>query len=185
MGKTIEIRLNDAQHLVLLAEAAASGRHLFDHCRIKLMQNLTTPAPVSLRVPPQLTGGRSMSVQVAEADAPAKVAEFAERLAALPDTRPPPASDDARMSRIEDALSRLTEYVLGGQQPTEPQPADPIDVDSLVSAQFAEAEAQGLTEYVPDEAEQQLASSGVRPLSRRPIPFSAHSAPRHLRDWDE
>jgi hypothetical protein len=183
MGKTIEIRLNDAQHLALLTEAASSGRHLFDHCRIKLMQNLTTPAPVSLRVPPQLTGGRSMSVQVAEADAPAKVAEFAERLAALPDTHRLPASDDARMSRIEDALSRLTEYVLNGQQPTEPQqPHDPIDVDSLVSAQFAEAEAQGLTEYVPDEAEQQLASSGVRPLSRRPIPFSAHSAPRHLRE---
>jgi hypothetical protein len=186
MGKTIEIRLSDAQHAALIAQAAAYGRHLFDHCRMKLMENLTTPALVSLRVPPQLTGGRSTTVQVAETDAPAKVAEFAERLAALPDTRRAPASDNVRMSRIEAMMVEMSQAIHNLANPAyivEPQqPADPIDVDSLVSAQFAEAEAQGLTEHVPDEAEQQLASSGVRPLSRRPIPFSAHSAPRHLRE---
>lgn len=162
MGKTIEIRLSDAQHAALIAEAATYGRHLFDHCRHKLTEKFIVEAQYAK---PELE-----RLRVREA----------ERVVA---GRPPVIrDDDARMSRIEDALSRLTEYVLGGQQPTQPQPADPIDVDSLVNAQFAEAEAQGLTEHVPDEAEQQLASSGVRPLSRRPIPFSAHSAPRHLRE---
>jgi hypothetical protein len=164
MGKTIEIRLSDAQHAALLFEAESAGRHLFDHCRHKLTEKFIVQAQYAK---PELE-----RLRVREA----------ERVVA---GRPPVIHDDnARMSRIEDALARLSEYVLGGQ-PTETQPEqphDPIDVDSLVSAQFAEAEAQGLTEYVPDEAEQQLANSGVRPLSRRPIPFSVHSAPRHLRE---
>jgi hypothetical protein len=179
MGKTIEVWLSDAQSAALSAEAEASGMKFFEFCRAKLVADVTAK-PVSLRIPPQLTGGRSTTIQVAEADAPAKVAEFAERLAALPEPQRPP--EDDRISRIEDAVARLTEFVLQGQQPAlaEAQPQQPLDVDSIVNAQFAEAEAAGLTEHVPDEAEQQLAESGVRPLSRRPIPFSANSAPRHL-----
>jgi len=180
MGKTIEIRLSDAQHAALIAAAEASGRHLFDHCRMMLMQNLTTP--VQRTIKPKFAHGELSPtiVNVGSVDRNGVHPDNGQTYGRSPAMEALP--DDARMSRIEDALSRLTEYVLGGQQPTEPQPPDLIDVDSLVSAQFAEAEAQGLTEYVPDEAEQQLASSGVRPLSRRPIPFSAHSAPRHLRE---
>lgn len=182
MGKTIEIRLSDAQHAALIAEAESAGRHLFDHCRHKLTEKFVVKAEHS-RFESYYRRKPFDMVQDAKRGLEQANVREAERMVAGP---PSVIHDDnARMSRIEDALARLSEYVLGGQQPTETQPEqphDPIDVDSLVSAQFAEAEAQGLTEHVPDEAEQQLANSGVRPLSRRPIPFSAHSAPRHLRE---
>jgi hypothetical protein len=157
MGKTIEVRLSDAQHAALSEAAKASGTTaFFSFCRDMLMagleMNAKAPGPERTAVRPQIK--QPMAVET-------------------------PADD--RISRIEDAVQRLTDYVLQGQQPApEAPPQQPIDVDSIVNAQFAEAEAQGLTEHVSDEAEQQLAESGVRPLSRRPTPFSAGSAPRHL-----
>jgi hypothetical protein len=164
MGKTIEIRLSDAQHAALTEahQANPDGRPFYGFCRDMLMAGLTEPKPVLLRVAPQLSPGRSATVRVAATNAPAG------------------KTADDRIARIEDAVARLTDYVMGSQQPSDPQPEQPIDVDSLVDAQFAEAEAQGLTHREPDENEEVMRHAGVRPLSRRPPRFSANSAPRHL-----
>lgn len=163
MGKVIEIRLSDAQHAALTEAHNASGGTFFEFCRAKLMDGLTTP----LQRSPKLERARI---------------DHAERLV---QGQPRVIAEDDRISRIEDALTRLTDYVLQGQAPDEAQhqqAAAPVDIDSLVNAQFAEAEAAGLTQHVPDEADVQMAQSGVRPLSRRPVPFSASGGPRHLRE---
>lgn len=149
MGKTIEVRLSDAQHAQLVAEAEASGDSFFGYCRSKLTTQLLDAFPLT----------------------PANPA---------PRVTIKPTADD-RIARIEDAVARLSEIVLQGHQPVaaqEAQPAEPFDVEDLVNEQFAEAEASGLTERIPDEVEEVMAQSGMRPLSRRPIRFS--TTPRHL-----
>lgn len=148
MGKTIEVRLSDAQHAQLVAEAEASGESFFGYCRSKLT---------------------AVSVQA-----------IRDRSVVVP-TRPTTSTSDDRIARIEDAVARLSEIVLQGHQPVaaqEAQPAEHFDVEDLVNEQFAEAEASGLTERIPDEVEEVMAQSGMRPLSRRPIRFS--TTPRHL-----
>lgn len=164
MGKTIEVRLSDAQYAALSAEAAASGQKFFEYCRAKLVA-ATVASPAQPKHPAIIT--KFNLVPELRQEAPA-----------------PPADD--RIARIEDAVARLTEYVLQGQptpdQAQPEQPQQPIDVDSLVDAQFAEAEAAGLTEHVPGVDEEVMQHAGVRPLSRRPMRFSANTAPRHLQD---
>jgi hypothetical protein len=157
MGKTIEVELNDAQFAQLTAEADMAGMKLFKYCRAKLTNTL--PAAEYHGVP----------------------IKQVDRIVQPAMDRFIPAQDD-RISRIEEAIANLTNFVLQGQPaaPDQAHPQDPIDVESLVDRQFREAEAQGLTEHVPNETEQHMADSGVRPLSRRPQPFSANSAPRHL-----
>ena len=161
MGKTIEIRLSDAQHAALTVEADASGTTFFGYCRAKLLNETNTQArePVVIERP------------IAPRHATPKVAAVA-----------PPVVD--RIARIEDAVARLTEVVMQGYQPQEqPMAAEPPSVDDIVNAQFAEAEAAGLAEHVPDEADVEMQHSGVRPLQRRPTPFSAANAPKHLQQF--
>jgi hypothetical protein len=164
MGKTIEVRLSDAQHAYLWAEAEAAGQPFFGYCRAKLVAaSVATPAQPKPRViVPQFS--------------------VATVKAALKQTEPQPAPADDRIARIEDAVARLTSYVMGQAEPAaeQQQADDPIDVDSIVNAQFQDAEANGLTEHVPDENEEVMQHAGVRPLSRRPMKYSAHSTPRHL-----
>lgn len=157
MGRSIEVRLSDAQYAQLSAEAEASGQKFFEYCRAKL----TIAAPPTTRT--------TTLIVPAVHRAPVQ-----------------PAPADDRISRIEDAVARLTQYVLADkQEPTEPQSeqpqaAAPFDVDSIVNEQFSEAEAQGLTQHVPDVNQEVMNAAGVRPLSRRPVPFSPQTAPRHL-----
>lgn len=158
MGKTIKIDLSDAQYAALSAEAEALGRPLFGHCRDKLAA-ATVASPAQPKRPvivPQFTQVPEMS-----------------------QAAPTPPADD-RIARIEDAVARLTDYVMGQAAPEAQQPSEPLDVDSIVNAQFAQAEAAGLTEHIPDVEEELMLASGVRPISRRPVPFSAHGGPKHL-----
>lgn len=47
-----------------------------------------------------------------------------------------------------------------------------IDIDDLVAASLEEAEAAGLTQPQIEAAQGEMPEAGVRPLFRRPIPFS-------------
>lgn len=172
MGKVIEIRLSDAQHAALSAEAEASGHRFFEYCRIKLT---TENQALSYGTSPMAS-----DLAVVKADNERKLIQA--RLREAERLPPPMIVENDRISRIEDAVARLTDYVLKGHAPTEmpAQPAAPVDIDAMVAASFQEAEAQGLTEHVPDEAETELQTSGVRPLSRRPVPFSPATVSRHL-----
>lgn len=51
-----------------------------------------------------------------------------------------------------------------------PRPA--IDVDAMVADTLDEAEAQGLTEPQIADGQDEMPEAGVRPLFRRPVPFS-------------
>lgn len=173
MGKTIEVRLNDAQYAALVAEADASGQKFFEHCRTKLVaghQGHYGTSPLKQRLP---EFRRENEAKLAEA----RIRE-AQRI-------PPyiiPEPDD-RIDRIERAVAALTDVVMGAQiVPPQPDPAlaEPLDIDSIVDAQFAQAEAAGLTEMVPDPIEEEMQNSGVRAISRRPVPFSGANTPRHL-----
>jgi len=153
MGKTIEIRLSDAQHAQLTAEAASEGLPFFGYCREKLTAQMTTRLP-----PTPANPGPRLSP-------------------------PPKLPEDNRIDRLEAMMMEMGRaiqnlanpaYVVEGPQ----EPEDPIDVDSIVNAQFQEAEAQGLTERVPDENEEVMRYAGVRPLARSAPKFS--STPRHL-----
>lgn len=170
MGKIIEVRLSDAQYAALWTEAEASGQKFFEHCRAKLVGDGS-----SYGIGPAMV----VDLPIVKAENERKRRETVAREVAV---QGPPTDD--RISRIEDAVARLTEFVLNGQVPAAPpsSPLEPIDVDSLVDAQFREAEASGLTEPMPDETEIEMQASGVRALSRRPIPFSARGVPRHLQD---
>lgn len=173
MGKTIEVFLSDAQHAALLAEAAASGLPFFGYCRSKLMGEIP---PEAYGIGPAM---HEMPRHRAENDR--KRTELIEAEASRPLLPPAAPAADDRIARIEDAVARLTDYVMGQAAPAQPQhPTEPPSVDDIVNAQFADAEAHGLTEHVPDVDEEVMQHAGVRPLSRRPIPFSANSAPRHL-----
>ena len=160
MGKTIEIRLSDAQHATLMAEAEASGHPFFGYCRAKLLSD-------------SIVRPEESPVVMARTLVPGKPAVRAAPAPTIP-------SADDRFARLEDAVAKLTEYVLQGSQAQPMDAAEPPSVDDLVNAQFAQAEAEGLTEHVPDEAEVAMETSGVRPLHRRPQPFSPAVAPRHI-----
>lgn len=172
MGKTIEVRLSDAQYAALFAEAEGLGRKLFEHCRAKLV---ATTNDLSYGESPAMR-----ALPLLRADNERKLAEGRLREAERPLPRIIPADD--RIARLEDAIARLTNHVLGQAEPAAQQQEQyaPPDVDSIVDAQFAAAEAEGLTEVQPDQADIEMQHAGVRPLSRRPMPFSSANVPRHL-----
>ncbi len=210
MGKTIEIRLSDAQHRALSAEAEASGGTFFGYCREKLMagteikrrpasEPIPDPADRSLRTDPVAKDLEQVRNRLDRAFHHA----FAGHDLGEPASEAVPASPEPhqvlpttwgkestistgpdRLSRIEDAVARLAEIVMGQQpaQAPQPQPTEPIDVDDMVSRQMAAAEAEGLTEHVPDQADIEMQHAGVRPLHKRPTRFAAASVPRHLQD---
>jgi hypothetical protein len=174
MGKTIEVRLSDAQYAYLWAEAEAAGQPFFGYCRAKLVA-ATVASPAQPKLPavqPMFTASELI---------PERVVDIKPGLVARTAPLATPAADD-RIARLEDAIARLTDHVLGQAEPTAQQQEQyaPPDVDSIVDAQFAAAEAEGLTEVQPDQADIEMQHAGVRPLSRRPMPFSASNTPRHL-----
>lgn len=170
MGKTLQIQLSDAQHAALSAEAQASGvTSFFGYCRSKLLAGTEIrrkPAEVSLE--PIAAALAAMAPKEQTVQVPPQPAEDL------------PPSD--RLSRIEDAVARLTEFVLATQQQPQPQPVEPPNVDDMVEFQLRQAEAEGLTEHVPDQAEVEMHHAGVRPLQKRQMPFSAATVARHLQD---
>jgi hypothetical protein len=212
MGKSIEIRLSDAQYAALSAEADAAGVPFFGHCRAKLVANMTAAQPSLIDYRkyyagpktvdtvdqpygrgPTLAGLPSVIAENERKLAKARIREAEMRTHVIP-VIPAPADD--RIARIEDAVARLTEYLIDRGPPTQqyassdysiatPEPqkvTEPIDVDSLVDAQFRDAEANGLTEHIPDADEEVMQHAGVRPLSRRPQRYSANSGPSHLQE---
>lgn len=65
------------------------------------------------------------------------------------------------------------------QPEPQPEPVPEFELDAIVGAKLAEAEAAGLAEPAP-QPEQSPESAEVRPLRRPPTPFSAQTTPRHL-----
>jgi hypothetical protein len=177
MGKTIEVRLSDAQYAALSAEAEASGQTFFGYCRSKLTANADAH---TYGVGPMM---RDLPAIRAENNRKLTEAFMREAERVPPYIIPEP---DDRIGRLETMMMEMGRAIQNLANPAyvaEPQlqePQEPVDVDSIVNAQFAEAEAQGLTEHVPDENEEVMQHAGVRPVMRRPTPFSASNAPRHL-----
>ena len=177
MGKTLQIQLSDAQHAALSAEAQASGvASFFGYCRSKLL------AGTEIRRKPA-----EVSLEPIAAALAAMAPKEPPNTATVPEPKLPPAAahpvvHDDRLSRIEDAVARLTEFVLATQQQPQPQPVEPPNVDDMVERQLRQAEAKGLTEHVPDQAEVEMHHAGVRPLQKRQMPFSAATVARHLQD---
>lgn len=84
---------------------------------------------------------------------------------ATPVTQGYPAAGDAGGDYVDDR----------------PQSAAPaIDIDAMVGDAFEQAEAEGLTERQIEEGQGDMPDSGVRPLFRRPVPFSRGTQPMHL-----
>lgn len=173
MGKTLQIQLSDAQHAALSAEAQASGvTSFFGYCRSKLL------AGTEIRRKPAEVSLEPIAAALA-AMAPKEPAPIEPPVTSLPVSQA-----DIRLSRIEDAVARLTDFVLSNhqQQPEQQQQFAPPDVDDMVERQLRQAEAKGLTEHVPDQAEVEMHHAGVRPLQKRQMPFSAATVARHLQD---
>ena len=178
MGKTLQIQLSDAQHAALSAEAQASGvTSFFGYCRSKLL------AGTEIRRKPAEISLEPIAAALA-AMAPTAVSTYVEQVVAPPPQPSENIPEADRLSRIEDAVARLTEFVLANhqQQPEQPQQFAPPDVDDMVERQLRQAEAEGLTEHIPDQAEVEIQHAGVRPLAKRTMPFAAQNVPRHLQD---
>lgn len=73
----------------------------------------------------------------------------------------------------EIAPAPVVPEVTGHDGPT-PLPDINIDLDAMVSATVANAEAEGLTDPIEDLSP--MESGGTRPLRRRPPPFSLATA---------
>lgn len=170
MSRTIEIRgLTDAQCDALADEAKARGVKFFDHCRDRLLANLTVAAPPAY--------GRGPALQAA----PLMRQENAKVKVEV-------AGDD-RIGRLEAMMAQMAETVnllavnpsvVVGTQPVADGGEVDIDLDDVIGQSLAVAEREGLTVV---EREQPAASGGVRHVgTRRPAPFSVNSVPQHLRN---
>lgn len=83
---------------------------------------------------------------------------------------------EAETVAADEPPEELAEY---GPDIEEKQYAPRVDIDAMVAEAVGAAEEQGLTE--PREIEQQpIAAGGVRPVFRRPPPFSATTQPHWL-----
>lgn len=173
MGKTIELELSDALYAQVATEAEASGQGLFGYIRAKLATREGPPRrPDVIREHDQERPPRDTAPTLTPTFRAGEV---------KPD---PGAFAEARISRIEQAIDGLTAFLTqqyaAANQPAEPQPPQPIDLDSMVDTAAAQAEAEGRTEYVPDPVREVMHVAGVRPLAKRPTPFAAGNQPRHL-----
>ena len=190
MGKTIELELSDARYAQVSAEAEASGQRLFAYIRAKLTSQpapqwckdvIREGDPLPLR---EKSDNRRVPVEYDHDrnTLPPRDVRFTPTDAGAP--MDPGAFADARFARIEETLNGLTAFLTqqyaAANQPSEPEPPQPIDLDAMVDSQVAQAEAEGRTEYGPDPVREVMHVAGVRPLQKRPTPFAASNQPRHL-----
>ena len=189
MGKTIELELSDALYAQVSTEAEACGQGLFGYIRAKLAtREGPTRRPDVIREAdqerPSALNKRRVPVEYDQDGntLPPRDARHMPTHAGAP--MDPGAFAEARISRIEQAIDGLTAFLTqqyaAANQPAEPQPPQPIDLDSMVDTAAAQAEAEGRTEYVPDPVREVMHVAGVRPLAKRPTPFAAGNQPRHL-----
>lgn len=176
MGRTVEIKLNDAQYAALSAQVEASGQRFYDYCRNKLMADLSPygRSPV-MEALPRIKANN----------------DWAARFNADNDATLEKLCDGDRIARVEKTLAKLVDHILA--QPGVVRTIDAgaeghhvpmtlIDVDSMVESTLADAEQQGLTEPRYSEADHEFAVTGVRSVGpRRAPPYSPGTQPSHLR----
>lgn len=182
MSRTLKIEgLSDAQCDALAEEAKAAGRKFYDHCRDKLLANMTVAVPQQRGPVVNETGFR----RVSQGTPPQPMFVSGEVSPALVRDERVPEPD--RIGRLEALMAQMGETLnLFASNPAhlvqhEPVADNPeIDVDDVIGESLRAAEQQGLT-MVEREAPAQ--AGGVRHIGqRRPAPFSVNSVPQHLRN---